>query len=61
MQEICKDLKPEYVFRYFEDICRIPHGSGDTKAISDYCVHVAKRSGLDYVQDSWNNRGIWTW
>ena len=55
MQEICKDLKPEYVFRYFEDICRIPHGSGDTKAISDYCVHVAKRSGLDYVQDSWNN------
>lgn len=55
MREICKDLKPEYVFRYFEDICRIPHGSGDTKAISDYCVHIAKRSGLDYVQDSWNN------
>ncbi|CVI68295.1 Cytosol non-specific dipeptidase [Clostridiales bacterium CHKCI001] len=55
MREICKDLKPEYVFRYFEDICRIPHGSGDTKAISDYCVHIAKRSGLDYIQDSWNN------
>lgn len=55
MREVCKGLKPEYVFRYFEDICRIPHGSGDTKAVSDYCVYIAKQSELNYTQDEWNN------
>ncbi len=55
VREVCKNLEPKYVFRYFEDICRIPHGSGDTKAISDYCVHIARQSGLDYVQDELDN------
>ena len=29
-------LKPERVFYYFEEICKIPHGSGNTEAISKY-------------------------
>lgn len=48
-------LKPERVFYYFEEISKIPHGSGNTKAISDYCVAFAKEHGLSYIQDSWNN------
>ena len=28
-------LQPEAVFRYFEEICAIPHGSYNTKMISD--------------------------
>lgn len=43
------------VFAYFEEIAAIPHGSGNTKAISDYCVEFAKRYGLEYYQDEYNN------
>ena len=31
-------LEPQAVFRHFEEICAIPHGSRNTKAISDYLV-----------------------
>ena len=48
-------LHPERVFHYFEDICGIPHGSGDTRRISDYCVAFAESHGLWYRQDELNN------
>lgn len=48
-------LQPEKVFKYFEEISRIPHGSRDTKRISDYCVEFAKRRNLKYIQDDSNN------
>ena len=48
-------LKPESVFTYFEEICAIPHGSGNTKPISDYLVSFAKEQGLRYIQDEANN------
>ncbi len=28
-------LEPADVFGYFEELCAIPHGSGNTKRISD--------------------------
>ena len=31
-------LEPKSVFTYFEKLCSIPHGSGNTKMISDYIV-----------------------
>ena len=48
-------LKPGSVFRYFEEICAIPHGSRNTKAISDYLVAFAKEHNLKYIQDESNN------
>ena len=48
-------LQPAAVFEYFEQICAIPHGSGNTKAISDYLVNYAKEHGLRYSQDDANN------
>ena len=48
-------LKPEKVFRYFEEICAIPHGSGNVDGLSDYLVDFAKERGLDYFQDEWKN------
>ena len=48
-------LAPESVFYYFEKLCGIPHGSGNTKAISDYLVSFAKEQGLRYIQDASNN------
>jgi len=49
------NLKPERVFYYFEEICSIPHGSGNTKKISDFCVNFAKEHNLEYAQDDMNN------
>ena len=48
-------LEPASVFGYFEEICSIPHGSGNTKMISDYLVRFAKEHGLRYIQDELNN------
>ena len=48
-------LQPESVFRYFEKLCSMPHGSGNTKQISDYLVSFAKEHNLRYVQDALNN------
>lgn len=48
-------VAPQRVFHYFEDLCAIPHGSGNTAAISDYCARFAASHGLDCVQDSLHN------
>ena len=48
-------LQPASVFAYFEKLCSYPHGSGNTKAISDYLVSFAKEQGIRYIQDSLNN------
>ena len=48
-------IEPQSVFAYFEKLCSIPHGSGNTKAISDYLVSFAKEQGMEYTQDDLNN------
>ena len=48
-------LEPAAVFGYFEEICAIPHGSGNTKKISDYLVKFAQEHDLRYIQDESNN------
>lgn len=48
-------LNPASVFGFFEEICAIPHGSRNTKAISDYLVAFAKARNLRYIQDEVNN------
>ena len=47
-------LEPQAVLGYFEEICAIPHGSYNTKAISDYLVNFAKEHDLRYIQDELN-------
>jgi len=49
------NLKPERVFKYFGEICKIPHGSGNMEKISTYCEEFAKSNGLDYIRDDANN------
>ena len=48
-------LQPAAVFGYFEEICSIPHGSGNTKQISDWLVGFAREQELRYIQDDLNN------
>ncbi len=52
-------LEPADVFGYFEEICAIPHGSGNTGPISDYLVAFAQNHGLKYTRDDSNNVIIW--
>lgn len=48
-------LEPASVFAYFEKLCSIPHGSGNTRQISDYLVSFAVEHGIRYIQDALNN------
>lgn len=52
---VLEHLQPASVLRFFEELCAIPHGSGNTKAISDYCADFARMRGLEYYQDALNN------
>ena len=52
---VLEHLEPQSVFRFFEKFCAIPHGSGNTKAASDWCAAFAKARGLEYSQDSMDN------
>ena len=59
---VLEGLKPERVFYYFEEICKIPHGSYNVAAISDYCVSVAQSLNLEVRQDEEYNvviRRLW--
>lgn len=52
---ILENLEPQDVFYYFEEICKIPHGSGNTGQISDYLKAFADEHGLYCRQDELNN------
>ena len=53
------ELQPNKVFKYFEEICSIPHGSRNLQQISDYLVDFAKAHELKYRQDEDLNVIIW--
>lgn len=56
---VLANLEPKAVFYYFEQICNIPHGSHNTKLISDYVADFARARGLRFRQDPSNNVIIW--
>ncbi len=52
---VLENLEPKEVFYYFEEICRIPHGSGNIDSISDYLKDFATKRGLFCIQDKVKN------
>ena len=48
-------LEPKAVFHWFEALCAIPHGSGNTRAVADWCVDFAKARGLACRRDGHDN------
>ena len=52
---ILEQLEPKSVFSYFEQLCAIPHGSGNTRVVSDWIAAFARERGLRYVQDASGN------
>ena len=56
---VLSGLEPKAVFRFFEELCAIPHGSHNTRAISDYLVDFAESHRLKFRRDEFNNVIIW--
>ena len=52
---VLQGYKPEKVFEYFETLCEIPHGSGNTTRLSNWLVDFAKALNLEYYQDEMEN------
>lgn len=52
---VLENLSPKTVFKYFEEISAIPRGSGNMKAIADYCVSFANENSLKFIRDDANN------
>lgn len=55
MEYIINGYEPKKLFEFFEDICAIPHGSGNEAAIADYLVIFARARGLECYRDAVNN------
>ena len=52
---ILENLEPKGVFRFFEELCAIPHGSTNTKQVSDWLMGFARERSLEAYQDQLNN------
>ncbi len=48
-------LKPEKVYTFFREISQIPHGSGNTAQIAQFCMDFAAKRGLKAVRDAGDN------
>ncbi len=54
MEEI-RNLEPSEVFRYFEEISQIPHGSENMEKITEYCLKFAEKHDLKSYSDEAGN------
>lgn len=52
---LINDFEPKRMFNYFEEISRIPRGSGNEKAIADYICDFASKKGLFCIRDAVDN------
>lgn len=56
---VLRGLEPENVFAYFEQLTRIPRGSGNERAASDYIISFAEEHGYRWERDAANNVKLW--
>lgn len=55
MEYLINDREPQKMFNFFEEICSIPHGSGNESKLSDYLEEFAKKHSLEYYRDALGN------
>jgi dipeptidase D len=58
MSGVLSGLKPENLWKHFEQILKIPHCSGHEKALGDYVIAQAKRLGLNWKRDGADNVAV---
>ena len=54
-QIITAGYEPKKALAYFEELCKIPHGSGNEEAVAEYIENFAKERGLFVIRDKNNN------
>lgn len=52
---VLQDIEPKEVFRYFEDLTRIPRESGNEGQAVKYLIAFAKKNGLEWYLDEYLN------
>ncbi len=55
MDKVLEGLKPELLWKHFDEIRKIPRCSGHEEAIGDYIVNFAKAHNLEYTRDEVGN------
>ena len=55
MSDDLSRLKPAHLWKHFSQLLRIPHGSGNERALGDYIVSVARDLGLSWKRDRVGN------
>ncbi len=55
MKYVTEGYEPKAVLQYFEDIARIPRGSGNEAAVAQYLYDWGKNLGLEVYKDESNN------
>ncbi len=55
MARVLADYEPQQVLYYFEQLCAIPHGSGNVKKVADYLCFFAKLHNLTFYRDGADN------
>ncbi len=55
MEYVVNGYEPKRMFRFFEDLCAIPHGSGNEKGVGDYIAKFAGERGLFWSRDRVGN------
>lgn len=53
--DVLSNLEPKRVFEIFEDICNIPHPSGNMDKIGDYLCDFAEKNNLRYIREDCGN------
>jgi len=49
------ELNPTALWKHFEEFLKIPHGSGNEKALGDYIISIAEKNNLEWKRDDVGN------
>ena len=55
MNYVVNGYEPKRVFEIFEEICAIPHGSGNEGGVADYIEAFASRLNIFAMRDATGN------
>ncbi len=55
MGKVLTSLKPELLWKHFEEICNIPHPSRKEEQLAEYVVSVGKKNNLETNRDEFGN------
>jgi dipeptidase D len=55
MNQQLSSLKPQNLWKHFQEILAIPHGSGNEKALAEHIINLAKSWNLEWQKDKVGN------